>query len=121
MVKDINNGTSVGVPSGNLEDGIVFNDILLFGASDGDSGYELWRTDGTEDGTYMVKDIVPGSSSAFPVSFRIFNGEVYFVAKATDSNYRELWKTDGTEEAQFNLLAFMMIPILDQLVHLLLK
>ena len=27
MVKDINNGTSVGVPSGNLEDGIVFNDI----------------------------------------------------------------------------------------------
>ena len=98
MVKDINNGTSMGVPTGNLEDGIVFNDILLFGASDGDSGYELWRTDGTEDGTYMVKDIVPGSSSAFPVSFRIFNGEVYFVAKATDSNYRELWKTDGTEE-----------------------
>ena len=33
---------------------------LLFRASDGVSGAELWKTDGTEAGTVLVKDINPG-------------------------------------------------------------
>ena len=37
----------------------VFNNELFFAATDG-NGTELWKTDGTESGTVMVKDIYPG-------------------------------------------------------------
>ena len=35
--------------------------IELFTVDDGVHGRELWRTDGTATGTFLVKDILPGS------------------------------------------------------------
>lgn len=60
-----------------------------------EKGYELYVTDGTQTGTYMVKDIYPGSSSSNPQHFTNFNGETYFTATSGDYGL-ELWKTDGT-------------------------
>ena len=40
--------------------------IVYFRAHDGSNGNELWRSDGTEDGTYLVKDIAPGWESSYP-------------------------------------------------------
>lgn len=57
-------------------------------------GYELMKSNGTEAGTVMVKDIATGSSS-FPVALTVAGGELYFSAE--DGNGRELWKSDGTE------------------------
>jgi ELWxxDGT repeat protein len=34
-------------------------DTLYFAADDGSHGTELWRTDGTRAGTWLVKDINP--------------------------------------------------------------
>src|SRR3712207_995920 len=34
--------------------------LLLFGATDLSRGTELWKSDGTDPGTFMVKDIRPG-------------------------------------------------------------
>ena len=34
--------------------------VLYFMADDGDSGWELWRSDGTVSGSYIVKDIRGG-------------------------------------------------------------
>ena len=57
---------------------------------------ELYITDGTSAGTYIVKDInqqVNGNSN--PADFVSFNNKVYFSAD-NGVNGRELWVTDGT-------------------------
>lgn len=72
---------------------VEFNDMLYFAANDGFHGTELWRTDGTVEGTEIVADIAPISS--FPTELTVFNGDLYFSASNNDGE--ELWKSDGTE------------------------
>lgn len=71
-------------------------------ANDGSNalGSELFKTDGTQAGTVLVKDINTSGddSSNAPdddyVAPFIFNGEMYFGAEVGGEG--ELWKTDGT-------------------------
>ena len=52
-------------------------------------------SDGTDAGTYMVKDIYSGTNSSSPYGLCNANGTLFFWA--TDAtNGRELWKSDGT-------------------------
>ncbi|HRB31318.1 MAG TPA: T9SS type A sorting domain-containing protein, partial [Ferruginibacter sp.] len=51
------------------------------------------KTDGTDAGTVMVKDLDPGSGSSTPANFTSFNGKLYF---KTSGNVNALWKSDGT-------------------------
>lgn len=75
----------------------VIGSNLLFAASDGFNGNELWKTDGTESGTMMVKDIFFGyGGSLSRVSCHVISSTLYFSAN-DGINGRELWKTDGTE------------------------
>ena len=76
--------------------GVVGN-AIVFTADDGVSGYELWRSDGTTAGTYLLKDIWPGSKRGLPIDFTEVAGLVYFVAD-NGVNGEELWKTDGTAQ-----------------------
>ncbi|TFH50104.1 MAG: choice-of-anchor D domain-containing protein, partial [Bacteroidia bacterium] len=59
-------------------------------------GTELWKSDGTNAGTVMVKDINPGTAASKPSYLTDINGTLYFTATTTDSG-TELWKSDGTE------------------------
>jgi ELWxxDGT repeat protein len=79
------------------------NGIVLFIADDGIHGTELWRTDGTPEGTYMVKDIREGPFGSmgdsswggdyfFPVGDQVLFG-------ANDGVHgTEWWITDGTSQ-----------------------
>ncbi|WNG48558.1 HYR domain-containing protein [Archangium minus] len=69
--------------------------FLFFAGSDSITGFELWKSDGTDSGTTLVKDIVEKSGSSQPSQFTSVGGALYFLARDA-SGGRELWKTDGT-------------------------
>lgn len=113
QVKDIRPGPQDGDPlqggdGAGLPGGADLDGVLIFDANSGSvvaegglAGQELWRSDGTEAGTYMLKDVAPGNNgvlaySSAPNGFVEMNGEVYFNALASPLS-GELWKTDGTE------------------------
>jgi ELWxxDGT repeat protein len=97
LVKDIQPGLDEeGDPrNGNLEELIAVGNTLYFSANDGTNGEELWKSDGTESGTVMVKDIRAGSSSG-PEKLTATGNTLYFAA-TTDGIGTELWKSDGTD------------------------
>ena len=72
---------------------VVAGGVLYFAASDA-TGLELWRSNGTADGTYRVRDINTGDSGSdiqqiFASGSRIFFG-------ATGAGGFEPWTSDGT-------------------------
>ena len=69
---------------------------VLFYDADWASGPELIRSDGTSTGTYLVKDIYPGSNSSSPSRFTPVGSTLFFIAN-NGVNGTELWKSDGTE------------------------
>lgn len=95
LVKEIRPGQF-----GGLQDNpefVVYNNELYFFGDDGIHGKELWKTDGTEANTVLVKDILEGSGSSFPSELTLSGSTLYFIAN--DGVFgRELWKTDGTED-----------------------
>ena len=68
---------------------------MYFVADNGITGVELWKSDGTNAGTILVKDINTGINSSYPGYITFVNGVIYFIAN-TDTNGEELYKTDGT-------------------------
>ncbi len=68
---------------------------LYFRAWDIDHGMELWKTDGTPEGTVVVKDILPGLASSDPRDLTAAGNLLYFSARDA-AHGRELWVTDGT-------------------------
>lgn len=69
--------------------------------------YRIWRTDGTADGTYLLKDINPGGNDMVRKLLTDNKSKVYFTA--TDGvNGDGIWTTDGT--VQGTQLAIVMNP-----------
>ncbi|SNT10406.1 ELWxxDGT repeat protein, partial [Azospirillum sp. RU38E] len=98
LLKDINTSANAG---SNITAFVVLpNGKALFGASDGstNSGNELWITDGTANGTVLLKDIAAGTANSSPQNFALLpNGKVLFSA-STNEDGTELWVTDGTAD-----------------------
>ncbi len=107
MVKDINPGPQGAYDITFTESFIVYNGKVYFTAKTINEGVELWVTDGTANGTQMVKDInpgaagsdpgafFPGASNASPSYLTVYKNKLYFIA-TTDTHGAELWESDGT-------------------------
>ena len=96
LVKDINPGTSNSSPS-NLVSFSYYHDVdrIVFTASDGLYGTELWVSDGTATGTYLLDDTYPGPGSGSPGQLTVGDGHLYFVSN-NGVDGRELWHSDLT-------------------------
>jgi len=119
LVKDINTGeassnigtfpitypvTSLSV--NNFNRFFIIGNSSYFTADDGNNGRELWKSDGTSAGTFMIKDISNKSVSSNPELLTNVGGTLFFKADSNNSpeydglsyQVQELWKSDGTLE-----------------------
>ena len=101
QVKDIYSGSSSSISSPYFSNlfGEKFETLsgeVYFSANNGVNGAELWKSDGTDAGTILVKDINKGGEASNPKHLTRIGDKIYF--QAYDKTHgSELWKTDGTE------------------------
>ena len=75
---------------------VAIGNEVYFNADDGTHGYELWKTDGTVNGTAMVKDINNGGGSGVYYLWGSALGNTLIFRASDGTNGSELWKSDGT-------------------------
>ncbi len=108
MVKNIGPGSQSLCQSntGCGDEYLVVGDVMYFRASDANNGAELWRSDGTEIGTYMVKDINPGLNNCSNSQlmdaqyFCSLDNVLYFAADGISTGI-EMWRSDGAESGTY--------------------
>ncbi|RFS17027.1 3-coathanger stack domain-containing protein [Emticicia sp. C21] len=67
--------------------------LVYFLAYDDIHGHEIWRSDGTVAGTFMLKDIRTEKASSSPGNLIALDDKVYFLAR-NEKTGTELWKVD---------------------------
>jgi len=95
--RTVKNITANGIPNTQTENFYIYDGILFFAANDDSKyGLEIWSSDGTENGTMMVRDLFHGPLSSNPTSF--FMNEETLLYLATDLiTGRQLWAINVTE------------------------
>jgi ELWxxDGT repeat protein len=112
-LKDINpgsGGSGNGFHTGEI---VVSGSYLFFTAYTDATGTELWRSDGTAEGTILLKDIDQGNNpdDIVPAQLTDVNGTLFFT-DGDEFTGTELWKSNGT--AAGTLLVKDIIPGNDQ-------
>lgn len=87
-IKDFHGGYDGGKPT----NFVVWGGLLYFMTDVASTSPKIWKTDGTEAGTVLVKDLTWGLIES---KFYAVNGVLMFVYSSPDYG-TELWKTDGT-------------------------
>ena len=70
--------------------------LCYFSPSHSSDESALWKSDGTESGTVLVKQIHPTDGAAIK-SLTVAGGSLFFAAKQAETGY-ELWKSDGSSD-----------------------
>lgn len=84
-----------------------FHDTLFFSAdwvNTSYSGLELWKSDGTPEGTVQVAELYQGASGSYPHDFVIVNDHLLFVARPSGA-YEQIFVTDGTAAGTIQLIS----------------
>ncbi len=98
LVKDINTAKNSSPYNYNFNYTPMFavlNNVIYYAADDGIHGTELWRSNGTDAGTYLVKDIDAGTASGSPNYITVYKNKLYFMAYDEPTGY-EFYQSDGT-------------------------
>lgn len=116
FVADVNPSLPTGGFFGAPQPGLfrALNSSTVVFRATGPNGQEVYRTDGTPEGTSLVKDIHPGATDSIPTGMMVVNGVAYFGADdkftpdpdgdgSTGTFDRELWRTDGTAAGTYRV------------------
>ena len=82
--------------SSNVDSMVQFDGRAFFAADDGQTGSELWVSDGTDGGTRLFADLLPGRDGSQPSELTVLGNQLFFTARDESGEF-DLWKTDGTE------------------------
>jgi ELWxxDGT repeat protein len=85
---------AAGVLGSNPGDLTAVGQTLFFSATSVNNSTSLWRSDGTEPGTVLVRDF--GDSASVTLRFFTAVGGTLFLAVKESQFGEELWKSDGT-------------------------
>jgi ELWxxDGT repeat protein len=88
-------------PGGSISALYAVGSQIFFLGKDMTHGTELWRSDGTTAGTWMVKDIVAGSADSGVDMLGQTNGLLLFSIPSGES--AGVWRSDGTSEGTFQV------------------
>jgi ELWxxDGT repeat protein len=91
LTKDINTSYISGSP----QNYYIHDGWLYFSATVPEKGEELFKTDGTPQGTSLVKDINVGAGNSKPTKFVSLGKTLFFIAN-DGLHGNELWKTDSS-------------------------
>ncbi len=97
---DLNTGPNSS-PGGSMlsnANAVFFDGRTFYAADNGQSGIELWVTDGTALNTRLFSDICPGACSSNPGEFYIENNTLYFAADDGVHGV-ELWRLAASDSA----------------------
>lgn len=112
---------------GDVDGTLYFSTIPQAGA-----GSELWKSDGTPDGTVRIKVFPPTPLTSAPHELTNFGGELFFAAagrvNAIGEAINGLWKSDGTEagtvevkgivgQSRYGLAPYKLTVFEDSLVY----
>ncbi len=98
LVKDIIPGAT-GILSTETYGIVAAYDRAYFVIDDKVHGKELWVTDGTNTGTHIVTDYIPGASGSGATI--LLTDSIYAIVHASDGTNKGIFKTDGTETGTF--------------------
>lgn len=93
-VGDVEPGPAGQFTAGTAPTWAAANGLLYYTASTSANGTELWRSDGTKGGTFMLADLTPGAASSTISNMVEFKGSLYFTMSVGTDHY--LYKSDGT-------------------------
>lgn len=103
LAADINSG-SVGSSPMYLTE---YGGELYFSADDGSSGRELWKYDPLNGTAELVEDFRPSGDSG-PNFLEVFDGNLYFSARAEDEIFQFLYRHDGSNTERVTALTLPM-------------
>jgi len=101
LIKDIDPTPPIPPPFYNLVPSIIsgffnFQNTIYFTGTDGATGYELWKTNGTTLGTVQVKDINPAGDGMPQLFLAVKNNSKFFFTATDGGSNTEIWESDGT-------------------------
>ena len=92
LLKDINPGNNNSVSNSLQPSSCVFNGKLYFIASNDTSKGEIWKTDGTSNGTERVTNFLDGRTTELTSA----GDHIFFLI--IENDFLQVWMSDGTKE-----------------------